>query len=148
MTISDSSPFWVGFWSLSVEISSSLSFRSDSSSSKRDFRLLNSETALKSQLPEKKIKINIDKMKNKYLVDWNFDEKSWFAEWNLWKIHIIIFSTHVFDTKVNENKRFSSIFLYGEENFVLVARRESFWQNEICPKWFWHFYHFSKEVSK
>ena len=54
LTTSESSPFTDLFCSFNVPICSSRSRRSDSSSSKRDFRLLNSETALKSQLPEKK----------------------------------------------------------------------------------------------
>mgnify|MGYP007048732757 CR=1 FL=1 len=57
LTISDSSPLTAFCWfpsDLRFCISSSRSLKSDSSSSSRAFKLRNSETALKSQLPRKK----------------------------------------------------------------------------------------------
>ena len=60
--MSESSPLTALSWldvSFKLLISSSLSLRSDSNSSSRDFRPLNSETALKSQLPVKSKKVSI-----------------------------------------------------------------------------------------
>ena len=71
LTMSESSPLTALSWldvSFKFLISSSLSLRSDSNSSSRDFRPLNSETALKSQLPEKKSKKRVSISQNDYRI--------------------------------------------------------------------------------